>query len=68
MNGDSGRRAFNLGSDARIDGVPLNSNPYPSDSVTNHIAWRMGWLDVSENWGKLARWPIRSLPAISAVA
>lgn len=43
-------RAFNRGSDARLAGVPLNQNPYPSDTP-DRTAWLRGWIDADMFWG-----------------
>lgn len=46
-------KAFNVGSDARIAGQPLTSNPYLDEGLARE--WRHGWKDVDEHWGELAK-------------
>lgn len=57
-------RAFNLGSDARINGLSLCDNPYPSNGLLTKY-WEQGWQDVEQNWGKWARWPVTPIPTVS---
>lgn len=57
-------KAFNKGSDARIAGRSLMTNPYPVEgSLTDY--WIQGWKDVNNNWGLWARWPVMSIPDVS---
>ena len=58
-------RAFNLGCDARLQGLPVTANPFSStSSLSNYKLWRNGFWDVHNNWGKWAKWPIMPLPEI----
>jgi len=41
-------RAFNEGSDARINGVCISENPYEGKQATS---WVEGWSDVHNHWG-----------------
>jgi len=43
------QRAFNLGSDARLDGLLLNDCPFPPGG-TPWSYWRAGWEDVETHW------------------
>ena len=56
-------RAFNLGSDARIAGLPLTACPYPS--AVEAKAWRSGFHDAEDHWGDKdwvrGRWHVRPL-------
>lgn len=55
--------AFNEGADARIRGESLHHNPY--DNTTDRAArnaWKRGWFDVQEHFGKDARWLVKPLP------
>lgn len=59
--------AFNAGSDARIDGLQLNANPYdPSSAIGWH--WRRGWLDCHLRWAEDAVWQCRELPDVTMAA
>lgn len=40
--------AFNAGSDSRIAGLPITSNPYGVIRRTLHGTWRRGWLDADQ--------------------
>ena len=62
--------AFNAGSDARLDGWPLSANPYAASAGGNspRAGWRDGWHNVQYTWGIGARWPHRSLPAVSSLS
>ena len=58
-------KAFGNGSDARLQGVSIESNPHePNTSL--HFQWQLGWKDVDKNWGKDVgyRWIIRPLPDV----
>lgn len=55
--------AFNKGSDARVMGIPLGSDPYSRNSILTQ-AWRQGWHDVDMHWGEWARWPVKKLPEV----
>ncbi len=62
---DEGTRAFNIGCDARIAGIPLKDNPYHSRGQESlHNKWRIGWMDVAVNWGKWDRRRAAPLPEI----
>lgn len=41
--------AFNRGCDARLDGTPLEDNPYKS-LLAEHECWIRGWRDVHGHW------------------
>lgn len=56
-------KAFNLGSDARVEGLYVTSNPYYPGSA-EHIYWIRGWEDVNKHWGQWAKWPIRRLSSL----
>jgi hypothetical protein len=61
--------AFNLGSDARLNGYELTDNPHCLLSAGfEHDAWRSGWLYVHRFWGVAAkgRYPVRRLPILDA--
>ncbi len=56
---------FNRGCDARCNGLPLAANPY--DATHEHtasVAWRDGWLQTNKQWGKEAKWTVRTLPGV----
>ena len=55
--------AFNLGSDARIDGRTVLANPFKPGTVEG-LYWQKGWEDVNRHWGKWASWPIKRLPSV----
>lgn len=57
-------RAFNLGSDARLAGVPLSDNDYSSDQKDEYQSWRRGWNDVHYFWGHDSKRLYRPLPPI----
>lgn len=59
--------AFNRGSDARIHGETLRSNPFlASHNPSLHKAWRAGWIDAHKWWGKHARpGTFRPLPEVA---
>lgn len=57
-------RCFNRGSDARIAGRGLGSNPHQPNSVEAH-SWVEGWLDAQNFWGTDAKWPVRRLPRVA---
>lgn len=58
---------FNLGSDARLDGVALDCNPFKqTESLQRYRGWRDGWLDVDGYFGRAARWPVRRLPVVTS--
>lgn len=57
-------KAFNLGANARLMGLPVDACPKHEDFNWGHY-WRMGWHDVDRNWGSKARWPILMLPEIT---
>ncbi len=62
-------RAFNLGSDARIQGVQYISNPFFEAAEPDQYRWwHRGWRDVDRNWGIEAHWPIRTLPEVTREA
>jgi len=47
------RLAFNLGAQARIEGCPLDSNPFSSGTQgTLYSWWEQGYLDVHLFWGQ----------------
>lgn len=58
-------RAYNKGSDARLAGAMLESNPYEA-GTTLAASWRQGWQDVHERWGcaVCGRWRVDPLPPI----
>ena len=58
-------RAFNLGSDARLNGQVAAINPHTPGSLAG-IYWRMGWEQCDKEWGRLVRgrWLIHPLPPI----
>jgi hypothetical protein len=41
-------KAFNLGSDARLAGLPLAANPYQEPEL--HDCWWRGWQHVAKHW------------------
>ena len=57
--------AFNLGSDARLAGQRISSNPYDSVFSAEFVAWRDGWRSVHREWGTLAAWPVKVLPPVT---
>jgi hypothetical protein len=57
-------KAFGEGSDARIRGEPLSSNPYSSEFTHESKAWKRGWHDIDIAFGSEARWPVRNLPDV----
>ena len=60
----AGAAAFGRGSDARIQGEPLENNPYPSCDCNDRKSWSRGWLHADQFYGVDARWPHRVLPAV----
>lgn len=61
-------RAFNAGSDARIQGQGIGTNPHSLRDPLS-TSWRSGWCDVrdhygEENWRLRRPWPIRPLPTL----
>ena len=61
--------AFNLGSDARLNGYELTDNPHCLLSAGfEHDAWRSGWLHVHRFWGtaRNTRHWVRRLPILDA--
>jgi len=62
--------AFGKGSDSRLRGEPITSNPYvPGVSGKGcWSAWRCGWQDADAHWGEeCGGWVIRRLPSLEAV-
>jgi hypothetical protein len=58
--------AFNAGSDARLYGLSLSSNPYDKTSTPNfYSGWRAGWKDVNDYWCTARRASSRPLPPVS---
>ena len=57
-------KAFNIGSDARIAGLPLSYNPYIVNTVL-YKEWIRGWRDVHRYWGIFALVPVKLLPEIA---
>lgn len=62
-------RAFNQGSDARISGLPVSSNPTPvSFNQPVHVAWKLGWDHVDRYWACDAlNWAVLPLPRVAAI-
>lgn len=62
-------RAFNLGCDARLAGLPETANPYTSDGRREWYSWRAGWHDCAIWWGcyVAGRWAIMSLPLVRSL-
>lgn len=58
--------AFNSGCDARLAGLPLEACPYRSG--VSRAEWARGWRDVNDHWGELAKWPVKPLPTMKAIA
>ena len=52
-------RAFNLGSDARLAGVPFTACESPCELKA---MWQDGWLDVHRFWGHWSKTPVKRLP------
>ncbi len=63
---ESGRYqlAFNMGSQARIDGLSLLCCPPGRANCLEQRAWKDGHTHVSLNWGRYARWFVRPLPMV----
>lgn len=61
-------RAFNRGSDARLAGQPLLTNPYHDTDILMRRTWDEGWRFTDRNWGRDAHWPVRRLPDVMEVA
>lgn len=61
-------KAFNMGCDARLAGLPITANPHNVKILSTY--WRMGWEDVDVFWGKKVRgrWPYMALQAVKEVA
>lgn len=51
-NGDSAK-AFNLGSDARLNGETLEDCPFPDDE--GRASWEHGWRHVNTHWPRRLR-------------
>lgn len=62
------RRAFGLGGDARLAGLPVTANPFGSAEGRLRAAWAEGYCDVHYHWGEEALWPHRRLPPIRPAA
>lgn len=60
------RRAFNKGSDARINGFSLALSPYEAGTPED-FNWRYGWTDVHRHWGAYAKHPVPPLPFVPFV-
>lgn len=61
-------RAFNLGSDARLAGQPIDANPY-SRAESYWKRWREGWQDVNLHWCAWVRHGFRrELPEVRLYA
>lgn len=54
--------AFNKGSQARIDGVPVWENPYEDLVLAGW--WEKGWWDANDHWGEQAKWSVTPLPRL----
>ena len=64
-------RAFNLGCDARIAGVPLGHNPFSRaiEDLNFQRCWTEGWYHVSVFWGIDNKdRPILHLPRVEGTA
>lgn len=59
------RVAFNLGSQARMEGLLPADNPFRGLFIQKRMAWVAGWAHVDRYYGQDARWPIRPLPSIN---
>lgn len=62
-------RAFNLGSDARIHGLPLTANPFESrKALGDTYLWQMwvnGWRHVNSSWNVDNQYyPVGNLPPV----
>ncbi len=60
-------KAFNRGSQARINGEPLSANPYTGNARQNErAAWVDGWWDCEWFWSAevCGRWEFTPLPAL----
>jgi hypothetical protein len=71
MQTDPAAIAFNRGSDARLRGRPILTNPYSwAEACVACQAWQAGWLDVHSNWGRhvRGRWPVATLPRVAEAA
>lgn len=62
-------RAFNQGSDARINGEPQTTNPYTGGGSPEGSAWHRGWRDADLYWGsEVTRRTFRPLPEVKQIA
>lgn len=58
-------RAFGLGCDARLAGLPLSACPFPCrGGAEMGYWWRRGWRDVHYYWSADALWPHLDLPPV----
>lgn len=62
-------RAFNLGCDARLFGVPIKRNPYSTEDFHLRSEWVRGWSHVEKYWGAdvKEKWDVK-LKELSFVA
>jgi len=56
--------AFNAGCDARLAGVAPGCNPHAAGNRHLQQSWRLGWKDVNDFWGLLAKRQVRPLPPV----
>jgi hypothetical protein len=58
--------AFNLGSDARLEGKSPQANPYQV-GASEFWNWERGWCHVDTQWGVGVgeRWKVKPLPFVS---
>lgn len=59
--------AFNNGCNARIEGLTISTNPHHKRLCKSlWLQWRLGWLDVHDNWGidVRGRWEYRRVPRV----
>lgn len=64
---DENAVAFNAGSDARVKGWAVDTNPFDAvQQRSRYRAWKAGWWDVNEHYGEWVegRWPVRPLKAV----
>ncbi len=66
--GCNSAHAYNEGSDARLAGIPVRKNPYPSAQRDAQSYWRMGWYCVDEQWASACKkgWVHRVLRDVKA--